>query len=91
MGLHLFYGFIYFSETKFFFGCGSVFFNTEKGSMRRLLGGRGGALDSNTFFLWPNHSKILTKWLYHRVMSPNDADGMANSVDSDQTAAVGAV
>ena len=24
--------------------------------------------------------------LYHRVMSPNDADGMANSVDSDQTA-----
>ena len=25
-------------------------------------------------------------WLYHRVMSPNDADGMANSVDSDQTA-----
>ena len=25
-------------------------------------------------------------WLYHRVMSPNDADGMANSVDPDQTA-----
>ena len=25
-------------------------------------------------------------WLYHRVMSPNDADGMANSVDADQTA-----
>ena len=23
-------------------------------------------------------------WLYHRVMSPNDADGMVNSVDSDQ-------
>ena len=23
--------------------------------------------------------------LYHSVMSPNDADGMANSVDSDQT------
>ena len=23
-------------------------------------------------------------WLYHRVMSPNDADGMANSVDPDQ-------
>ena len=22
-------------------------------------------------------------WLYHRVMSPNDADGMANSVDPD--------
>ena len=24
--------------------------------------------------------------LYNRVMSPNDADGMANSVDLDQTA-----
>ena len=30
-------------------------------------------------------------WLYHRVMSPNDADGMANSVDPDQTAPQGAV
>ena len=31
-------------------------------------------------------------WLYHKVMSPNDADGMANSVDPDQTApVVGAV
>ena len=25
-------------------------------------------------------------WLYYRVMSPNDADGMANSVDPDQSA-----
>ena len=25
-------------------------------------------------------------WFYHRVMSQNDADGMANSVDPDQTA-----
>ena len=33
-----------------------------------------------------NHSKISTMWLYHRVMSPNDADGMANRVDPDQTA-----
>ena len=30
-------------------------------------------------------------WLYHRLMSPNDADGMANSVDPDQTAPLGAV
>ena len=30
-------------------------------------------------------------WLYHRVMSPNDADGMTNSVDPDQTAPLGAV
>ena len=33
-----------------------------------------------------NHSKIWTMLLYHRVMSPNDADGIANSVDPDQTA-----
>ena len=33
-----------------------------------------------------NHSKIWTMRLYHRVMSPNDADGMANSIDPDQTA-----
>ena len=32
-----------------------------------------------------HHSKILTMWL-HRVMSPNDADEMANSVDPDQAA-----
>ena len=25
-------------------------------------------------------------WLYQRVIRPNDADGMANSVDPDQTA-----
>ena len=30
-------------------------------------------------------------WLYHREMSPNDADRMANSVDPDQTAPLGAV
>ena len=30
-------------------------------------------------------------WLYHRVLSPNDADGMATSVDPDQTAPLGAV
>ena len=30
-------------------------------------------------------------WPYHSVMSPNDADRMANSVDPDQTAPLGAV
>ena len=30
-------------------------------------------------------------WLYHRVISPNNADGMANSVDPDHTAPLGAV
>ena len=29
--------------------------------------------------------------LYHRVMCPNVADGMENSVDPDQTAPLGAV
>ena len=38
-----------------------------------------------------NHSKFWTMWLCHRVMSPNDADRMANSVDPDQTAPLGAV
>ena len=33
-----------------------------------------------------NHSKIWTMWLYHREISPNDAEGIANSVDPDQTA-----
>ena len=33
-----------------------------------------------------NHSKIWTMWLYYRVMSPNSTDGIANSVDPDQTA-----
>ena len=41
---------------------------------------------SDTPKICRNHSKILTMWLYHKVMSPNDADGMANSVDPDQTA-----
>ena len=30
-------------------------------------------------------------WLFPKVISPNDADGMANSVDPDQTAPLGAV
>ena len=33
-----------------------------------------------------NHPKILTRWLYRRVMHSKDADGIANSVDPDQTA-----
>ena len=30
-------------------------------------------------------------WLYYREMSPNESDGMANSVVPDQTAPLGAV
>ena len=46
---------------------------------------------SDTKNIYCNHSQIWTMWLYYRVMSPNDADGMANSVDPDQTAPLGAV
>ena len=46
---------------------------------------------SDTQNICCNHSKIWTMWLYHRVMGPNDADGMANSVHHDQTASLGAV
>ena len=41
---------------------------------------------SDTQTICCNHSKIWTMWFYHRVMSQKDADGMANSVDPDQTA-----
>ena len=40
---------------------------------------------SDTQKICCNHSIIWTMWLYHRVMSTNDADGMANSVDPYQT------
>ena len=30
-----------------------------------------------------NYPRILTMWLYHRVTSPKDADGITNSVDPD--------
>ena len=46
---------------------------------------------SDTQKICCDYSKIWTMWLYHRVNSPNDADGMANSVDPDQTAPLGAV
>ena len=41
---------------------------------------------SDTQNICCNHSKVWTMWLYHRLMSPNDAVGMTNSVDPDQTA-----
>ena len=46
---------------------------------------------SDTQNICCNHSKVWTMWLYHTLMSPNDADGMANSIDHDQTAPLGAV
>ena len=33
----------------------------------------------------------MEQWFYSAAMQPNDADGMANSVDPDQTAHFGAV
>ena len=46
---------------------------------------------SDTQNICCNHSKIWIMWLYHRVMCPDDADGMANSVDPDQTAPLGSL
>ena len=31
-----------------------------------------------------NYPKIWTMWLYHRVISPKDVDGIANRIDPDQ-------
>ena len=38
-----------------------------------------------------NFPKNRTVWFNNAVMHPKDADGMANSVDPDQTAPQGAV
>ena len=38
-----------------------------------------------------NHPKSWKRWLYHGVMCPKGADGMANSVDPDQIAPLRAV
>ena len=43
---------------------------------------------SDTQNICCNHSKIWTMWLYHRVTRPNDADGMANSVDPDRSSLI---
>ena len=40
---------------------------------------------SDTQKICCNPPKVQLKWLYHRVMHPKDADGLANSVDPDQT------
>ena len=46
---------------------------------------------SDTWKICCNHPKIWTKWLCRRAMLPQDADRIANSVDPDQTAPLGAV
>ena len=46
---------------------------------------------SDTQNICCNHTKIWTRRLYQRVMHPKDAAGIANSVDPDQTAPLGAV
>ena len=47
--------------------------------------------NSDTQKIWCNHPKIWTTWIYRWVMRPKDAEGIANSVDPDQTAPLGAV
>ena len=48
-------------------------------------------LNSDAQKICYNHPKIWARWLYQRVMHPKDAAGIANSVDPDQTAPLGAV
>ena len=43
---------------------------------------------SDTQKICCNHFKVWTMWLYHRVMSSNDADGMANSADSSRSSLI---
>ena len=45
--------------------------------------------NSDIWKICGNHPKIWTTRLHHRVMLLKDADGVANSVDSDQTAPLG--
>ena len=51
--------------------------------------------NSDTWKTCYNHPKIWTRWLYHWLMCPKDAEGIANSVeiansvDPDQTAPPG--
>ena len=44
--------------------------------------------NSDTRKIYCNNPKIRLVWIFHREMRPNDADGMANSVDPDQTALI---
>ena len=41
--------------------------------------------------IYCNHPKSWTRWRFLRIMHPKDAEGIANSVNPDQTAALGAV
>ena len=68
--------------------CDIVYFTTD---LQTMVYYRKFPKYSDTKKICYNHSKIGTMWLYHSVMSPNDADGVANSVDPDQTAPLGAV
>ena len=47
--------------------------------------------NSDTRKICRNHPKIWTMWLYHWEMCPKDGEGIANSVELDQTARPGAV
>ena len=46
---------------------------------------------SDIYLLYCKHSSIPTKRFYHGVIPLNDANGIANSEDPDQTAPLGAV
>ena len=46
---------------------------------------------SDTQRICCNHPKSWTRWRFLRVIHSKDAEGIANSVDPDQTAPLGAV
>ena len=56
--------------------------------MKQILEGvileyRKNPKNSDTRIICCNHSKIRTRCLYHRVIHPKDAEGIANSVAPD--------
>ena len=44
----------------------------------------------DTWNYYCNYPKIWSRWLKHTTMHPKDVEGIANSVDPDQTAPIGA-
>ena len=65
--------------------------NTQPNAKRKHKTYRKTPKYSDTQNICCNHPKTWTRWLYRRVMHPKDAAGIANSVDPDQTAPLGAV
>ena len=61
-----------------------LFYFTEIQLSLMLMRYRKNAKNSDTRKIRRSHPRIWTRWLCRRVMHPNDADRLANSVDPDQ-------